>query len=101
MSDDTTPKVKDAPKDPKGYIRAEGTVTAADDETAILVDIAGAALDQTSQPLVVVLVQRWPRDGGTIVHVTCDQDATGTRARKALATQIAAWEPITEAEATT
>lgn len=94
MSDDVKPTPKpDAPKDPKGPIRAEGTVTAADDEQAIYADIAATALDQTSQPLLVTLVERWPRDGGTIVIITCDQDAAGTRARKALATQIAAWEP--------
>lgn len=94
MSDDSTPK------DPRGPIRAEGTLTAADDAQALYADVAGAALDQTSQPLQVVLVQRWPRDGGTIVHVTCDQDAKdGTRVRKALATQIAEWKPVEEVEA--
>lgn len=102
MSDDSTPKAKDAPKDPKGPIRAEGTVTAATDETEIFADIAATALDQTSQPLLVTLVERWPRDGGTIVRITCDQDAKdGTRVRKALAAAIEVWAPVVEAEATT
>lgn len=101
MSDDSTLTPKDAPKDPKGHIRAEGTLTAADNVQALYADIAAAALEQTSQPLVVVLVERWPRDGGTIVRITCDQDAKdGTRVRKALAAQIEAWAPVEVTEVT-
>lgn len=102
MSDDLKPTLKDAPKDPRGPIRAEGTLTAADDAQAVYADIAATALDQTSQPLTVALVEVWPRDGGTIVRITCEQDAqAGTRVRKALAAQIAEWEPVEETEAAT
>ncbi len=78
---------------PRGAIEAEGTITPDTDEAQVYADVADAALNQTTQPLVVLSVERWPRGGGaTIVHAVCEQDASGTRVRKALGAQIAAWE---------
>jgi hypothetical protein len=95
MSDDK-PKADHVPH---RYIQAEGTLSGADD-AQIYLDIAETLLSQTTHPLEVVIVQRWPRDGHTIVWVRADQDATGTRAKKALATQIEEWEPVIEEPAT-
>lgn len=91
----TTDVVAKPAPPPRAQIQAEGTLSSIDD-AAVYADIAETLLAQTTQPLTVADVQRWPRDGHTIVIVRCDPSASGTRAKKALAIQIETWEPIEE-----
>jgi len=78
---------------PRGHAQAEGTLSGTDD-AAIYADIAETLLGQTAHPLMIGDVQRWPRDGHTIIVARADQDKDGTRARKALAAQIADWQAV-------
>lgn len=84
---------------PRGHAQAEGTLSGVDD-AQIYADIAEALLAQSSHPLLIADVQRWPRDGHVIVIAKANQSADGTRAKKALATQIEDWQPA-EAESAT
>jgi len=76
---------------PSGHVEAQGSLSGVDD-VQIYADIADELLSQTTHPLIVADVTRWPRDGHTIVIVRASQDKDGTRLREALSTQIETWE---------
>jgi len=78
---------------PRGHTQAEGTLSGADD-AAVYADIAETLLGQSTHPLMIGDVQRWPRDGHTIIVARADQHRDGTRGRKALAVLIEDWQPV-------
>lgn len=93
MSDPTNDERRTTKADsvPRGHVSAEGTLSGADDGQ-VYTDIAETLLSASTHPLTVASVQRWPRDGHTIVVVQADQSSDGTRAKRALATQIEDWQ---------